>query len=78
MSCLFISIGKLLNLSNSRGDICNYMESHLKQKLDSTTIEDWIMYTALVENKINPSVTTYIEQEKKAWGVRKNDSLFAV
>ena len=51
MSCLFISIGKLLNLTNSREDICNYMEANLKQKLDSTTIEDWIMYTALVEKK---------------------------
>jgi hypothetical protein len=70
MSCLFNSIGKLLKKKYTRKEICNYMETHLKKRIDGKRIEDWIMHAALVEIKRKPSVKKYIERMKKnsSWG----------
>jgi hypothetical protein len=70
MSCLFNSIGNLLEKKSTRKEICNYMERNLKKKIDGTEIEEWIMHAALVEIKRKPSVKKYIDRMKKnnSWG----------
>jgi len=48
MSCLFIALGKLLNIDSTklRLDICNFIEKNSDKKWNGTTIEDWIKYAA--------------------------------
>tara|TARA_A100001011_G_scaffold224170_1_gene232114 strand:+ start:41 stop:790 length:750 start_codon:yes stop_codon:yes gene_type:complete len=48
MSCLFISLGRLLNIDPTtlRNQICDYIITNPSKEWDGTKISDWIQYVA--------------------------------
>ena len=44
MSCLFNSLGRLLNISDTRNEICDFMENNLEQVISGETIRTWLSF----------------------------------
>jgi len=66
MSCLFISIGRLVNESpnNVRQSVCNYMDENLDTLYQGMQIKDWIQW------QTNSTPTQYISRMRNSstWG----------
>ncbi len=67
MSCLFISLGKLLGQPHTtvRNTICNYMHHNLDQPFQDMPIRDWIKWQQQA-----PSPEAYIQSMRSTseWG----------
>ena len=69
MSCLFISLARLLNIDHSvlRHQICNYIIHKSDKMWDGTKISDWIEYAA---GDRYQSVQQYVDEMRNSsqWG----------
>ena len=67
MSCLFISLGKLLQQPHTtvRNTLCNYMQHHLDQPFQGMPIREWIRWQQQA-----PSPEAYIRAMRSTseWG----------
>lgn len=67
MSCLFISIGRLVNKPHRtvRSDICNHMEQHLQHTHQGIALCDWIKWQGM-----SPYPRVYIQNMRNpaTWG----------
>ena len=67
MSCLFNSLDLALKITNSRVQICNYIENNLNKQINGETIKNWIIYSA---NDMNLDINSYMKQMRNSstWG----------
>jgi len=66
MSCLFISIGKLLDIpaDEVRASVCDFMESNLDTSYQDMAIEEWIKW----QLDSNPSEYIRTMRGASTWG----------
>ena len=67
MSCLFNSFDQALGISNSREQICDYIENNLNEEINGETIRNWIIYSA---NDMNLDINSYMNKMRHSstWG----------